>query len=492
MAVTKFEGKLFTDADVVFPSMKDYYYNSLEPILESYNMKENEFKYMEEPIGGEGAVGFVTENMDVFSIRCTKDAFDLSIEAQNTGATTADSFLFYPKHESVSVGASVESQKYIDRLLGNGEVSQITNTELGRLEEYKKRLRLNLMCVSCPKQPRLSIELIENSRITQKEFRELDKIASDYVFMKYKPALEANSHLYGRLEQYNNADKLSFYEKNQVWKIKNSKVSDAYGYYYVLNTVSQSSKAALELASEIRIKVVDLISAAEDIRIQIPSDMIAANSNRYPEYKLGDFADIPLLGTFVNTIIKANHDLISDYFTENTYQYAGFNAMGQDTFGKVVAVIFIKKTVNGSARWINLNKFILSEYLGKVKNLTDNTYDYGGTDFYIRNAPESFKPDTYNMTIACYQDSLVKKGLLDMGQDKAREEVQKKVFASAGFSLCKDYDDLYRWTVSIGDVSFFVPPNKKPETSAMHIAPAYKAAAKRKLIFSRVILYSFF
>ena len=139
MAVTKFEGKLFTDADVVFPSMKDYYYNSLEPILESYNMKENEFKYMEEPIGGENAVGFVTANMDVFSIRCTKDAFDLSIEAQNTGATTAYSFLFYPKHESVSVGASVESQKYIDRLLGNGEISQFTNIELGRLEEYKKK-----------------------------------------------------------------------------------------------------------------------------------------------------------------------------------------------------------------------------------------------------------------------------------------------------------------------------------------------------------------
>lgn len=460
MAVTRFEGKLFTDADVVFPSMKDYYYNSLEPILESYNLKNNEFKYMEEPIGGEGAVGFVTDNMDVFSIRCSKDAFDLSEEAQNTGATTADSFLFYPKHKSVSVGASVESQKYIDKLLGSGEIPQITNTELGRLEEYKKRLRLNLMCVSCPKQPRLSIELIENSRITHKEFRELDKIASDYVFMKYKSALNGNIPLYNRLEQYNATDKLSFYEKNQVWKIKNSKFSDAYGYYYVLNTVSSSSKAALELASEIRMKVVDLINSAEDIRIQIPSDMIAANSNRYPEYKPGDFSDISLLGTFINTILKANHDLLSDYFTENTYQYAGFNALGQDKFGKVVAVIYIKKNIAGTARWINLNKFILSEYLGRVKNLTENTYDYGGTDFYIRNAPECFKPDTYNMTIACYQDSLVKKGLLDMGQDKAREEIQKKVFAAAGFSLCKDCDDLYRWTVSIGDVSFFVPPTQ--------------------------------
>ena len=96
MAVTRFEGKLFTDADVVFPSMKDYYYNSLEPVLESYNLKNNEFKYMEEPIGGENAAGFVTDNMEVFSIRCSKDAFDLSEEAQNTGATTADSFLFYP------------------------------------------------------------------------------------------------------------------------------------------------------------------------------------------------------------------------------------------------------------------------------------------------------------------------------------------------------------------------------------------------------------
>ena len=130
MPVTKFEGKLFTDADVVFPSMKDYYYNSLEPILESYNLKENEFKYMEEPIGGEGAVGFVTENMDVFSIRCSKEAFDLSEAAQNTGAVSGDSFLFYPKHESVSVGASSESLRYIDRLLGTGEIIKNKDAEL--------------------------------------------------------------------------------------------------------------------------------------------------------------------------------------------------------------------------------------------------------------------------------------------------------------------------------------------------------------------------
>ena len=143
MAVTRFEGKLFTDADVVFPSMKDYYYNSLEPILGSYNLKNNEFKYMEDPIGGEDAVGFVTENMDVFSIRCSKDAFDLSEEAQNTGATTAESFLFYPKHESVSVGASVESQKYIDKLLGSESpirYNKIFNFPLYGIEQIQLQL----------------------------------------------------------------------------------------------------------------------------------------------------------------------------------------------------------------------------------------------------------------------------------------------------------------------------------------------------------------
>lgn len=466
MPVTKFEGKLFTDADVVFPSMKDYYYNSLEPILESYNLKDNEFKYTEEPIGGEGAVGFVTENMDIFSIRCSKEAFDLSEAAQNTGAVSADSFLFYPKHESVSVGASSESLRYIDRLLGTGEIIKNKDAELENLEEYKKRLRINLMCVSCPKQPRLSIELIENSEIKEKEYRDFNKISSDYVFMKYRPSFDARHKDNGRLEEYNDADRLLFYEKNQVWKIKDSKFSDAYGYYYVLNTASPSSKAALELSNEIRQKVVGLINTAEDIRIQIPSNIIQANANRYPEYKTGDFLDIPILGTFINAILKANHDLISDRFTENTYQYAGFNALGQDKFGKVIGVIYVKKTINGTLRWININKFILTEYLGKAKNLTDNTYDYGGTDFFVRNAPESFKPDTYNINIACYQDSLVKKGLLDMGQDKTREEIQKKAFAAAGHTLCENSDDLYRWTVSIGDVSFFVPPTQIKVTTS--------------------------
>ena len=122
MTATKFEGKLFTDEDVVFPSMKDYYHNSLEPILKSYLMKDQEYKYFEDPIGGEDAVGFVTDNRGVFAIKCTKEAFDLSADAQNTAETSADSFLFYPKNKTVNVGQSAESQKYLYQLCKDEEL----------------------------------------------------------------------------------------------------------------------------------------------------------------------------------------------------------------------------------------------------------------------------------------------------------------------------------------------------------------------------------
>ena len=179
MTATKFEGKLFTDEDVVFPSMKDYYHNSLEPILKSYLMKDQEYKYFEDPIGGENAVGFVTDNRGVFAIKCTKEAFDLSADAQNTAETSADSFLFYPKNKTVNVGQSAESQKYLYQLCKDEEL--FTNDkfnfqdDLEKLKEYKKRIRFSLMCVSVPKLPRCSVELLPNEDIEEIKYKQIPK-----------------------------------------------------------------------------------------------------------------------------------------------------------------------------------------------------------------------------------------------------------------------------------------------------------------------------
>ena len=460
MTATKFEGKLFTDDDVVFPSMKDYYHNSLEPILKSYLMKDQEYKYFEDPIGGEDAVGFVTDNRGVFSIKCSKDAFDLSVDAQNSAETSADSFLFYPKNKSVSVGQSAESQKYLYQLCKDEELFANDKFnfqgELENLKEYKKRIRFSLMCVSVPKLPRCTVELLPNEDIEEIKYGDLNKFASNYFFLTHRPDFDKS----GEIMPYAPGDTLYFYKNRQVWKKCDSLKITGYSYYYVLANRPDITANIYKTSLKIRNDVLDLINEAEDIRINIPSDVTAADANRYTEYSTDNINNLPFIGEIISSVLLPNKELISDYFTENTYMHAGFNCAGQDKFNKAIAVIYVKVTRNGKKRWINLNKYILVKYFGEVKNQTTNTANYVGTDFYVKNAPVEFKPDTYNIGISCYQDEVSRKSLIEMGQSDERVKIQKKAFAAAGYSLCQNYDDLYNWTVSIGDVSFFVPPTQ--------------------------------
>lgn len=460
MTATKFEGKLFTDEDVVFPSMKDYYHNSLEPILKSYLMKDQEYKYFEDPIGGEDAVGFVADNRGVFAIKCTKEAFDLSTDAQNTAETSADSFLFYPKNKTVNVGQSAESQKYLYQLCKDEELFSNDKfnfqDDLGKLKEYKKRIRFSLMCVSVPKLPRCSIELLPNEDIEEIKYSDLNKFASNYFFLTHRPDFDKSNEVMS----YAPSDTLYFYKNRQVWKKCDSLKITGYSYYYVLANRPGITSNTYKTSLKIRNDALNLINEAEDIRINIPSDITAADANKYTEYSADNINNLPFIGGIISSILLPNKELISDYYTENTYMHAGFNCAGQDKFNKTIAVIYVKVTRNGKKRWINLNKYILVKYFGEVKNQTTNTTDSVGTDFYVKNAPPEFKPDTYNIGISCYRDEVSRESLVEMSQSDERIKIQKKAFAAAGYSLCQNYDDLYNWTVSIGDVSFFVPPTQ--------------------------------
>ena len=476
MTATKFEGKLFTDEEVVFPSIKDYYHNSLEPIVKSYLLNGQKHKYYEDPIGGEDAVGFVTENRGVFAIKCTKDAFDLSNDALFSAETAADSFLFYPsldkvdektKKKIVDIGESAEAQQYIKQLCKNEDIFSGDNLDkygsleakekLEKLKEYKKRLRLSMMCVSVPKLPRCSLELLPDSEIEKKNYGDLNKYTSNYTFLTYRPEFESG----GMSIPYATTDTLYFYKNKQVWKKEKSQSKiKGYSYYYVLASKSGVNVNTYLTSLKIRNDVLAYIKDAKDIRINIPSNITAANANRYPGYDVDNFEKSSFICGIISSILLPNKELIADYFEENTYMHAGFNCAGQDKFNKTIAVIYVKVSEDGKLRWINLNKYILVKYYGTVKNLTSNTTDYTGTDLYVKLDLPEFKPDTYNIGVSCYQDEISRQALIDIAQSEERIKVQKKAFAAAGYSLCQDYDDLYNWTVSIGDVSFFVPPTQ--------------------------------
>ena len=495
-----FKEEFYTDDNVSMPVMKDFFYNSLEPLLESRGVTGKSFKYIEDPIGGEENIGFLDKNKNIFSIHCTKDAFDLSEKALYTGMTDGDSFVFNPNDKSVSVGALSmkcsqegidEAQKYLSSLKPKTSVlKENTQYDKTQFERYKEYLQLQLMCVNAPETGHFIVGRILDSLVESKEFQRLQALSNNYAHVYYRPEFEdengkakkpgafsSKRDLANYIQAYKQEDKLYFYKKRQVWRIEDDAQNPGYGLYYIYNYGANLDADKQALAFEIRNDVFNKIQSSKKIIIQIPSSISVSKNHDYLEAidtkAKEKYPYLPIFDSF----LYDTANIINGIISPSWLLYTGYNVAGLDKYGRVVSVIYLKLSIDGSERWINLNKYILCQYISKVQNLTENTTPVDGIDFYISNAPKEFRPESYNINIENYQDSLIKEGLENMQQEKRRVDIQKKTFAKAGYSLCSTEEDLYKWTVSIGDVSFFIPPTqiKATNTTSTERMPVLRA-----------------
>lgn len=495
-----FNEEFYTDDNVSMPVMKDFFYNSLEPLLESKGVTGKAFRYIEDPIGGEKSIGFLDDNKNIFSIHCTKDAFDLSEKALYTGITDGDSFVFNPNDKSVSVGALSmkcsqedidEAQKYLSSLKPKTSVlKENTQYDKTKFERYKEYLQLQLMCVNAPETGHFVVGRILDSLVECKEFQKLQAFSSNYAHVFYRPEFEtengkavqggsfsSKTELTGYIQAYKPEDKLYFYKKRQVWRIEDDAQNPGYGLYYIYNYGANLDVDKQALAFEIRNDVYNKIKSSKKIIIQIPSSIsVSKNENYLEAIDTKAKEKYPYLSIY-DSFLYDSANIINGVISPSWLLYTGYNVAGLDKYGRVIAVIYLKLDINGSEKWINLNKYILCQYIAKVQNLTENTTPVDGIDFYISNAPDAFRPESYNINIENYQDSLIKESLENMQQEKRRTEIQKKTFTKAGYSLCSTEEELYKWTVSIGDVSFFIPPTqiKATNTTSTERMPVLRA-----------------
>ena len=112
----------------------------------------------------------------------------------------------------------------------------------------------------------------------------------------------------------------------------------------------------------------------------------------------------------------------------------GYTIVTEDDYASFMAVAYIKR----ADKWINLAKAALTD---------DSNMAIAPDTSYEGPCKEEFKPHRYDQEALTYADAYFK--TIDNLDDRKR--VQQQV-------LGMDWDSLHKWTMTLGDVTFFVPP----------------------------------
>ena len=209
--------------------------------------------------------------------------------------------------------------------------------------------------------------------------------------------------------------------------------------------------------------VVNVISQASELRIQVDGAKLSRSGNDVVtmfRHKKND-------NSTENTA-RSYLDIFLDNYTQFTT--AGFNYWGLDSYGRAIAVVYAQ--IGG--KWINLNKMVIAD----TDHTEVNKFSGGGDG--------AIDTSSYDFDVKQYTDSIY-------NQSKKfddRDEVQGAIFGALGKGA--SLKALKDWTVTIGDVTLFVPPTSircltQSKSQHMSVLRAKGSMAKSSTKMQRII-----
>ena len=471
----QFKGKIINDTDVSLPKLEDYYHNSLTASIDLSKVNGQSFFYVENPPDGEDAVGFNADGT-IFTIRA-KDAFIFNDYEYFTGSIDGDTISV--DVSKCDVGDNERNKQALQDIVHTEQYK--TYSDLGpgyTTQTLEDILTLRFLFINCAEIPHFTIERLRKSAIKNISFSDISHYNTGYTYCICKPELESSN---GKAKpkftanpsnyaiRYNDNELIYYFDNNdtsisnddenpnlhkcQVWEIGADKFGDAnYAYYFVLNK-DESKEDTLKEALIARDTLAETIQKASDARICVSTNALSTSAFNYPQpynirYKQPS--------AFQN-ILKELYSDLNAFSSDNWYRYSGYNMYGQELYKRALAVVYLKVDLDGQGeQWINLNKYI-------IKNASESTEInppvHDGSPLEEANynyASQNFKPGTYDYANLNYVDNFWTQYQTRFKQDERRKKIQLQAFREAGYSV--DESTLYNWTVSIGDVSFFVPP----------------------------------
>lgn len=425
------------------PSIGDYYYDApdlirfykqideaINPVRRENNGIVARDYYCEEP----PALGHDENNQCyVFGLNAAGGSINGS---ESVGAIKVDDgdTISFPYNDVVT--GDDDSANYIKQTITSAEADGSPNA----------RSIIRMACMDCKELPHFvcagdaSQFSGETTTLTYDEAKKKGYLVSKYKSFMDEPEVITQTYdgqdVNGTFYKYDRvADSCSFMKlENGTWR----QYFDADGkrHFLVKADCNDYTENTIADAGIARDTLVNAISNAEELRFVVDETALNKDMNLIKTmYKTNPF------DPSVENSINKTLDMFFDRYTQ--YTTAGFNYYGLDNYGRMIAAVYGKfKNSDGSYTWVNLNKMVIAN-----SNTTEvNKYREGGAGSPAIDSQSYERLDEKAYADAIYDQS---KKFDD------RADVQGEIFKSLG----KTYNEKFtEWSVTIGDVSLFVPP----------------------------------
>lgn len=414
------------------PDMGDYYINAVDTsyaklidIMEEKSEQADVFKtsfYVEKPYFD--VLGDYSQQGILF----VKGRPDYSRASNAINRNDGDTI--YIPVDTIEDGGSGAKEKII---------SAIEGASLNALRGKVTDMALRFLAIDAPEIPHWSLEFLDldKQRTTRIETSKLSTLGKDYLYEKHVERKDGYVHFIrvgDKWHEYKDVTAKKYYTKEEEQRF----ISQGLRHIQILS-VDQSEKHTIDAGFKAQKLVRDLIKkAGGEVYMMIDQTSLNRSSDKYPTRFGSD-----VWGTGVINAFKLILDQLIDY---NPYRYAGFNAWGQDAYGRFLGTCYVKISDEKGERWINVTKYLIANMYDDL----DIFADYSHSPLFNDNngfASRAFRLDTYN-----YKNRV----LCDLWESVSetfddRKKIQAKIFG-------KNFEALKEWTVMIGDSMFFVPP----------------------------------
>ena len=486
------EGKTVTNIDKSIPSIEDFYYNDLLG-YDSTELPESEkiLFYQEDPPGGADYLGY-SANGSLLSIKVPKEAFDISIFSILSNGLSPNTIRIdlskaeYDGYDDIR--EELETWKNRSEYSGYYATIGDDNLDLFNRTGMAYAASTRLLFTNLPNLPRFVSTEVDESSIIKKKYSEVSK-SGEYKFCTspypYKieygngfkeGSISASCTGYKSIKvdenaKYQDNDEISFIKSadgyTQVIPLDRSAPDENNKSVRNVLVLNKDGDSAADTARSYNARntMIQQIEGATDIRVVIDRNSLtnqSAATTYLSSYPL-DYTKSSPLGSISNYV----KDIANSLFDNGWYKYVGYAPHGMDQYHRIGSVIFVKtkqknaKTGKTEEVWYNLNKMMIAE----ANEMSSPSKSSSATDrYHLNKGPVQLRPDTYDYANKIFVDRFWREA---EGFEKKRRETQAEIFASAGINLFpggkengyRTIDEvLYRWTVSLGDVTFFIPP----------------------------------
>lgn len=314
---------------------------------------------------------------------------------------------------NININDCSGDQKAVEELKNTLQQTFNDYASLERVKRDNTYFTLKIVGLGCPETPMWAMEYNSKTNYNSRT-KVLGEITNNPQYLFVNNIYDDSQ----RIQFKYIADK---YRETDTYSIKDMSCET---FRWLMSSGDIANKQAKQAANYLK-QLID--NANNEIYIFFEDKPLKGNSVNYPNTMGNLVGDRSIMDNLANNLTNTPNNLV--YRT-------GYNRIHQDAFRRYNGVVYIKQ----DGKFLNLAKLALYDNTND-ELYPDDRYD-GSTD-----NKEKLKLNRYDKESIAFADAYFE--VLEELDD--RKVIQKEIFG-------KTFEELRKWTVTIGDVTLFVPP----------------------------------